>query len=113
MNDPNFIEPTQTDQAFARTLTAANAASLFASFIGTGKTDLDVTAVAFSSFHSSSANGGGAVLTKGRAVVTIQYGFQSIPEPTTAILLGLGIGITILANPSHRRPRRTSASNRT
>jgi hypothetical protein len=98
---PNFIEPTITKQSFSLGLTAANAPSLFSEFIGKGQVDLPVDATAFSSFFSSSGNGGGAVLTKANAVVTVQYSFLEaqtlVPEPSSAILLGLGVGIAILA----------------
>jgi hypothetical protein len=93
--DPHFIQPTMTQQTLSLTLTAADAPALFSDFIGTGTVDLPVTATAFSSFYVSSANGGGGVLTKANAVVTVQYAY--IPEPASAILLGLGIGISLFA----------------
>jgi hypothetical protein len=69
-----------------------------------------VSAEAFSSFFSSSGNGGGAVLTKGNAVVTVQYSYIEgqviIPEPSSAILLGLAVGIGIGARAWRRRPAR-------
>jgi hypothetical protein len=106
---PNFIEPTITKQSFSLGLTAANAPSLFSDFIGTGSVDLPVTATAFSSFFSSSGNGGGAVLTKANAVVTVQYSYLEaqviIPEPSSAILLALGIGISYFAVFKHSRAR--------
>jgi hypothetical protein len=115
ITDPKFIPPTMTEQSFSRTLTNADAHSLFSDFIGTGKVNLPVTATAFSSFFTSSGNGGGAVLTKARAVVSIQYGYSpsAIPEPSSRILLCLGVALGSLAVGSHRRaPRhnRTSAS---
>jgi hypothetical protein len=89
----NYIPPTNTSQTIPLNLTAASAPSLFSDFIGTGNIDLPVSASAFSSFYSSSGNGGGAVLTYARAVVTVQYVYLSaIPEPSSAILLALGIG---------------------
>jgi hypothetical protein len=97
ITNPNFISPTITQQSFSRTLTDSNALSLFSDFIGTGNVDLPITATAFSSFYSSSGNGGGAVFTKGNATVTVQYLFTSIPEPSSVIILGLGIGISFLA----------------
>jgi hypothetical protein len=117
INNPNFIEPTITQQSFSLGLTAANAPSLFSDFIGTGQVDLPVTATAFSSYFSSSGNGGGAVLTKANAVVTVQYSYDAvipqIPEPSSAVLLGLGIGITYLATRWHRRAAGASQSDRT
>ena len=107
---PNFIEPTITTQSFSLGLTAANAPSLFSDFIGTGLVGLPVSAEAFSSFFSSSGNGGGAVLTKGNAVVTVQYSYIEgqvlIPEPSSAILFGLAVGIGIGARAWRRRPAR-------
>src|SRR4029077_4562102 len=97
ITDPNFIPPTITEQSFSRTLSAPDAPALFSEFIGTGTVDLPVSATAFSSFFSSSGNGGGAVLTKANAIVTIQYGYSSIPEPSSVFLLGLGFGVTLLA----------------
>jgi hypothetical protein len=106
--DPKFIPPAITQQSFSRTLTESNAPSLFADFIGTGNVDLPVTAEAFSSIFSNSGNGGGGVLTKARAVVTIQYGF--VPEPSSIILLGLGTGLGCLGKRIVSR-RRTSTSD--
>jgi hypothetical protein len=110
ITNPNFIPPTMTTQSFSLTLTAADAPSLFPDFIGTGNVDLPVSATAFSSFYSSSGNGGGAVLTKANAVVTIQYAYSSIPEPSSIILLGLGLGISLLA--SSRLRRRAACASR-
>jgi hypothetical protein len=116
-SSPNFIEPTMTQQSFSLSLTQANDPSLFSEFIGTGVVDLPVSATAFSSFFSSSGNGGGAVLTKGNAVVTLSYSYDEgqsvnpppIPEPSSAVLLGLGVGICVIAN--RWRHRKASASN--
>lgn len=123
ITNPNFIPPTVTTQSFSLGLTAADAPSLFSDFIGTGKVDLPVSATAFSSFFSSSGNGGGAVLTEANAVVTVQYSFDEaqistpppagVPEPSSAILLGLGIGIGIIANRWRRRAAGASQSDRT
>lgn len=111
--NPNFIPPTVTSATFSRTLTDSNAPSLFSDFIGNGKVDLPVTASAFSSFYSSSGNGGGAVLTKANAIVTIQYIYTaSIPEPASAIMLGLGIGISFVACTVRCRVTRPSGSDR-
>jgi hypothetical protein len=108
VTDPHFIPPTLTQQSFSRTLDPSNApGSLLKSFIGTGKVDLPITATAFSSFYSDSGNGSGAVLTKARATFTVQYLYTStqsiIPEPSSAILLALGIGGGFLADRSRRR----------
>ncbi len=110
ITSPNYIPPTLTEQSFQRMLTAADSASLFNEFIGTGTVDLPVTATAFSSFYSSSGNGGGAVFTAASASVSIQYGYQispqSVPEPSSVLLLGLGVGLVFLI----RRRRRRAAS---
>jgi hypothetical protein len=104
ITNPHYIPPTLSQQSFSLTLTAANAPSLFSDFIGTGKVDLPVTATAFSSFYSSSGNGGGAVLTTANALVTIQYIYAaSVPEPSSIIVLGLGICISFLAGSTFRR----------
>jgi PEP-CTERM motif len=106
ITSPFFIPPTMTVQTFSLSLTASDAPSLFADFIGTGTVDLPVTATASSSFYSNSGNGGGAVITKASATVSIVYNFASVPEPSSAILLGLGIGIGLLAK--RLRTRRLS-----
>jgi len=115
ITNPNFIPPTLTTQTFSRTLTAELAPSLFSEFIGTGSVDLPVTAMAFSSFYSSTGNGGGAVLTKANASVTLEYLFgPMVPEPPSTILLGLGIGISLLAGARlRRRAERARATDRT
>jgi PEP-CTERM motif len=106
VTNPNYIPPTIANSSYSRTL-EANAGSLFSDFIGTGTVYLPVTATAFSSFYSSSGNGTGAVFTGANATVTIQYVYSSdssVPEPSSAILLGLGIvGIGILATRLRRR----------
>src|SRR5262249_1210451 len=84
------------------------APSLFADFIGTGTVGLPVTATAFSSFYSNSGNGGGAVITKANAVVTIEYHFGAVPEPLSVCLLSLGIGIGFLADKLSRRTAATT-----
>ena len=97
ITDPHFIPPSMTTQTYSTTLSAANEGSLLPDFIGTGNVDLPLTATAFSSYYSSSGNGGGAVLTKANASVTIQYVDSIVPEPTSAILAILGIGTSLLA----------------
>jgi PEP-CTERM motif len=121
--NPNYIPPTITQQSNSTTLTDSNAHSLFSDFIGTGTLDLPINATAFSSFYSSSGNGGGAVLTKANAIVTVQYVYSSVPEPSnaltsvpepsSAIILGLGIGISLLASRLRRRVTRPSKCDRT
>jgi hypothetical protein len=114
ITNPHYIAPTMTEQTFSLTLTAANAPALFSEFIGMGHVDLPVAATAFSSFYSTSGNGGGAVLTTANAMVTVQYEYMSsIPEPSSAILLGLGLGISFVANGLRRRAARASRSDRT
>ncbi len=107
VTNPNYIPPTVTEQSFQRTLTAADSASLFNEFIGTGTVGLPVTAAAFSSFYSNTGNGGGAVFTNASAIVSIQYGFeqaqQIVPEPSGVVLLGLGAGLVLLASRRYRR----------
>jgi PEP-CTERM motif len=102
-SDPHFIPPSVTEQSFSRSLTAGISPSLFSDFIGTGTIGLPVTATSFSSFYSSSGNGGGAVLTKANATVMIQYEFTApqilgqVPEPTSVLLLGAGIAGILIA----------------
>jgi hypothetical protein len=107
ITNPNFIPPTVTSQTLSLTLNSALDPSLFSSFIGTGHVDLPITATAFSSFYSSSGNGGGAVLTTANGVVTVQYVYSpaAVPEPSSAILLALGIGATFAAY-RYRKVRR-------
>jgi hypothetical protein len=106
--NPNYIAPSSVQLSLSRTLDAANAASLLPDFIGTGKIDLPISANAYSSFYSDSGNGGGVVRTSASATVTLQYwytafGPQSIPEPSSFVLLGLGTGLVALA--ARRRGR--------
>jgi hypothetical protein len=106
INDPNYIAPTMTDQSYSRALDAANAGSLLAGFIGTGMVDLPLTATAYSSFFTDSGNGGGVVLTRATATITIQYLYAAVPEPSSAILATLGIGMTMLVGLLRRSIRR-------
>jgi hypothetical protein len=111
VTDPHFIPPTMTQQSFSRTLDPSNApGSLLASFIGKGKVDLPITAIAFGSFYSDSGNGSGILLTKARGTVTVQYLYTStqasVPEPSSAILLPVGIGGCFLAYRLRRRAAR-------
>ncbi len=110
ISSPNYIAPTVTEQSFQRTLTAADSASLFKQFTGTGTLNLPISTSAFSSFYSSSGNGGGAVFTEASASVSIQYGYlitpQSVPEPSSVVLLALGAGLVFLAR---RRGRRAAS----
>lgn len=115
VTSPNYIAPTMTEQSFALGLTASSAPSLFSDFIGTGQVDLPVTASAFSSFFTSSGNGGGAVLTAANAQVTVQYEYLAapvVPEPSSGILLGLGIGFSALASRYRIHRFNISKSNR-
>jgi hypothetical protein len=106
ITNPHFIPPTVTQQTLSLTLTAAGAPSLFSEFVGAGKVGLPVDATANSSFYSSTGNGTGEVLTTANASVQIQYVFTPlvIPEPSSAILLSLGIVVTVVA--CRRFPRR-------
>jgi len=110
-SDPNYISPTMTEHSFTRVLDASNAGTLPAQFIGNGRVDLSLTAMAFSSFYSDSGNGGGTVLTRANASVTIQYLYsaRAIPEPAASVLATIGIGtsfVVCLLRRSIRRGRR-------
>jgi hypothetical protein len=114
--NPNLV-PDYTKSYYPATgsfaLTAANAPSLFSDFIGNGTVSLPVSATAYSSVYVSSGNGGGGVLTTASAQVTIQYSFLSVPEPSSVILLGSGIGIGFLATWLRRRAAHPAQSDRT
>jgi hypothetical protein len=97
IGNPNFIPPSLTQQSFSTTLSPTNAPSLFSDFIGPGTVGLPVTATAFSSFYSSSGNGGGGVMTEANATVSLVYHFTAVPEPSSIILLLLGFNIVVLA----------------
>jgi hypothetical protein len=95
---PFYIAPTVSQQT--QTLTVSDPKSL-ALFTGTGKMSLPVSAAAFSSFVSSSGNGFGSVSTSGTADVTVNYKWhdtipapQTVPEPASLVLWGLG-GLTL------------------
>jgi hypothetical protein len=110
-----FHPPTFTQQTYARTLDSSGGAALLASFIGSGTVDLPITAAAFSSFYSDSGNGGGAVLTKASATVTVQYLYTAaatIPEPYSAFLLALGITGVFLTVRFCRRAAHPAGSDR-
>jgi hypothetical protein len=101
VTDPHFIPPSIATISLTRTLDPS-VASLLAEFIGKGTINLGATAAANSSFYSDSGNGSGTVLTSASATVTVQYVYTttiqaSIPEPSSAILLALGIGGGFLA----------------
>jgi hypothetical protein len=104
ITNPHFIPPTETTQSLSETLTG----SLLNDFTGHGTVDLPVLATGNSSFFSSTGNGSGEVLTTADATLSIQYTFipfAVVPEPSSIILLGVGIGFTLFA--AHRRfPRR-------
>ncbi len=110
ITNSHFIPPTQTEQSLSLTLTAANNGSLFNDFIGRNTVDLPVLATGDSSFYSSSGNGSGEVLTSANATLSIQFVYTAsgIPEPSSVILLGLGIGLTLLA--AHCRRARAGSS---
>jgi hypothetical protein len=113
ITDPHFIEPTVSHSTFTRSLNSSDSLSLFSDFIGSGSIGLPVTATAFSSFFSSSGNGGGAVLTAANASVMIQYQYlgaqEIVPEPSSILLLSVGIAAIVVARQAHlvrrRRPR--------
>jgi hypothetical protein len=114
ITDPHYIAPSVITLSFSRTLDPTNDGSLLAQFTGHGNVDLPVTAVAHSSFFSSSGNGGGAVLTSADAIVTVQYLYtpNAIPEPSGLILLGLGAGIGLLVVGRRRQAARPAEGDR-
>lgn len=116
VTDPNFIPPSNATLSLTNTLDASNAASMLAQFIGTGTIDMPLTAVADSSFYSSSGNGGGVVLTSASGTVTVQYLYTPAvsitPEPSGLILLGLGAGLGLLAACRTRRAARRAEGDR-
>jgi hypothetical protein len=92
-NDPNYITPTDTSPTGSLSLTSG---ALFSDFVGTGNILLPVNAEAYSSFLSSNGQGGGGVFTSADAVVTVQYMYAAVPEPSSSVLLSLGIGLSLL-----------------
>jgi hypothetical protein len=103
---------TETTTTYPRTVDSSTP-GLLASFIGPGTISLDVTATAFSSFFSSSGNGTGQITTKANATVTVQYLYTQaiIPEPSSLILLTLGLGGGLVASRWRRRPTHPAASD--
>lgn len=104
-NSPYYLAPA-TAQASSSVTTSA--ASDLAIFTGTSTVALPVAASAFGQFSSSSGNGFGRITTNATAAVTIQYnwhltnsGGQTIPEPSSFVLAGLGFGF--LAYRSRRK----------
>jgi PEP-CTERM motif len=105
ITSPYYIPPSDVTNSLTDSLDRSNAAALFQDFIGTGSIGLPVTAIAYSSFTTSSGNGVGKVTTEASASVTLQYLFTaaSVPEPSSLILLGLGGSITMLVAGRCRR----------
>jgi hypothetical protein len=103
---------TKTTTTYPRTVDSSTP-GLLASFIGPGTISLDVTAMAFSSFYSSSGNGTGQITTQANATVTVQYLYTpaSIPEPSGLILLTLGLGGGFVASRWRRRATHPAASD--
>jgi hypothetical protein len=105
VTDPHFIPPNNVTLSLSTTLDPSSSSSLFSEFSGTGSVDLPISATAFSSFYSDTGNGSGMVATTASAIVTVQYKYtpiiNSVPEPSGLILLGLGIGLGILARRMH------------
>jgi hypothetical protein len=74
-----------------------------AGFIGTGSVVLDAEAFAYSTFHSDNGNGGGYVLTDAGATVSLYYTYTAaVPEPSSSVLMALGIGSTLIAGRKFR-----------
>ena len=103
-NSPYYLAPATAKAS--NSLTTSNTSDL-AIFTGSGNVALPVSASAFGRFTSSSGNGFGRITTNATASVTLNYnwtitGDQTIPEPTSFILAGIG-GIALLC---HNRMRR-------
>jgi hypothetical protein len=107
VTDPRYIPPDEATLSLARTLDSSNG-SLLSQFLGTGRIELPITAIAYSSFYSSSGNGAGMVLTAADATVTVQYQYTpfaaaAVPEPSGLALLGLGAGLCLVGAGATRR----------
>ena len=103
-NSPYYLAPTNAHQSSTSTLSSPASLALFT---GTGKITLPVSAAATSTMSISSGNGSGWVTTQGSATATITYKYhdtipagQTVPEPSTMMLWGLGgvvaLGLTRL-----------------
>jgi hypothetical protein len=104
---PFYLAPAVSKLSNSLNLTAP---ADLAVFTGTGALSLPVVAKAFSQFTTSSGNGSGSVTTQGSAAVTITYNYHSnipagetVPEPTTVVLWGIGGSILLAAHRGRRR----------
>jgi hypothetical protein len=97
--DPHYLPPTITHELLTRTITEP---SLLIAFTGDGTVDLFAGATAYSSFSTSSGNGGGSVVTGARADVMLAYRYtpavvevppHAVPEPPSGRAAALGIAI--------------------
>ena len=105
-NSPYYLAPAT---AHASNSLTTSAVSDLAIFTGAGNVALPVAATSFGSFNSTSGNGFGRITTSATATVTVQYnwhptqpGGQTIPEPSSFVLAGLG-GIGLLLARRKRR----------
>jgi hypothetical protein len=105
---PYYIPPTVATISLSSSIDSSHDAPLLPEFIGTGT----INVIAFSSFTSNSGNGGGAVTTDASAIVTLQYFYTVIPEPSSLILLGLRAGLGLLAAGRGRRAARPAVNDR-
>ncbi|MDR3638169.1 MAG: choice-of-anchor E domain-containing protein [Isosphaeraceae bacterium] len=72
----------------------------FSKFVGSGTISFPFLAQGTSTFLSSSGNGSGSVTTQAGVTMTVNYitaQKQIVPEPASALLLGLGAGGAFLA----------------